>query len=187
MLNISLPPKQKTCFAPGMLAMGSVILNRTEDMMIARGLMETCVYVSRDSPTHLSPEMWQFPRYATKFDPITYGKSGEELNLAREWIKDRSKPEPSPIAHEPNTKNRMMPDITPIEIMSTQNEYFLRPETVESLFIMYRITGDPLYQEYGWMIYEAIEKHCKTDIAYAAIRDVAVEGAEVQQIDRMET
>ena len=28
--------------------------------------------------------------------------------------------------------------------------YILRPETVESFFYMWRITGDPLYQEWGW-------------------------------------
>lgn len=26
----------------------------------------------------------------------------------------------------------------------------LRPETVESFFYMWRVTGDPMYQEWGW-------------------------------------
>jgi endoplasmic reticulum Man9GlcNAc2 1,2-alpha-mannosidase len=33
-----------------------------------------------------------------------------------------------------------------------------RPETVESLFILYRLTGDPKYREWGWKIFEAFEK-----------------------------
>lgn len=37
----------------------------------------------------------------------------------------------------------------------------LRPETVESLFILYRLTKDKKYQEYGWSIFQAIEKHAK--------------------------
>ena len=28
--------------------------------------------------------------------------------------------------------------------------YILRPETVESFFYMWRITGDPQYREWGW-------------------------------------
>lgn len=34
-----------------------------------------------------------------------------------------------------------------------------RPETVESLFIMYRITGDEIYRQWGWEIFEAFRKH----------------------------
>ena len=37
----------------------------------------------------------------------------------------------------------------------------LRPETVESLFILYRLTGDKKYQQYGWDIFQAIEEHAK--------------------------
>lgn len=37
----------------------------------------------------------------------------------------------------------------------------LRPETVESLYILYRLTGDKKYQEYGWTIFQAFEKHTK--------------------------
>lgn len=34
-----------------------------------------------------------------------------------------------------------------------------RPETVESLFVMWRITGDPIYREWGWKIFQAFERH----------------------------
>jgi hypothetical protein len=34
-----------------------------------------------------------------------------------------------------------------------------RPETVESLFYMWRITGDELYREWGWEMFEAFVKH----------------------------
>nr|CAG4714216.1 unnamed protein product [Naegleria fowleri] len=43
------------------------------------------------------------------------------------------------------------------------SSYLLRPETVESLFIMWRITGDEKYREWGWKIFQAIEKHCKVE------------------------
>jgi hypothetical protein len=45
-------------------------------------------------------------------------------------------------------------------------------ETVESLFVLYRVTGNPKYQEYGWKIWQAIEKYCKTDSAYTAVKNV---------------
>ncbi|KAF9975715.1 Mannosyl-oligosaccharide 1,2-alpha-mannosidase IB [Actinomortierella ambigua] len=50
--------------------------------------------------------------------------------------------------------------------------YELRPETVESLFILYRTTGNPKYQEYAWGIAQAIEKHCKTSYGYSTLANV---------------
>lgn len=35
----------------------------------------------------------------------------------------------------------------------------LRPETVESLFILYRVTKDPIYQEWGYEIYRNFETY----------------------------
>lgn len=34
-----------------------------------------------------------------------------------------------------------------------------RPETVDSLFMMWRITEDPLYREWGWKIFQAFKEH----------------------------
>ena len=39
--------------------------------------------------------------------------------------------------------------------------YLLRPETVESIFIMHRLTHDPKYREWGWEIFQALERMCK--------------------------
>ncbi|KAF1800385.1 glycoside hydrolase family 47 protein [Mucor lusitanicus] len=50
--------------------------------------------------------------------------------------------------------------------------YDLRPETIESLFYFYRITGDTSYQDKAWKIFEAIEKYCKTTSGYTRIADV---------------
>ena len=50
--------------------------------------------------------------------------------------------------------------------------YLLRPETVESLFVLYRTTGDPIYQDWGWEIWQSIEKHCRGPNGYHGLRDV---------------
>jgi len=34
----------------------------------------------------------------------------------------------------------------------------LSPETAESLFVLHQVTGNPIYREWGWQIYQAIEK-----------------------------
>jgi len=50
--------------------------------------------------------------------------------------------------------------------------YLLRPETVEALFVLWRVTGDEQYQEWGWKIFQALEKVCRTNVAYSGIRNV---------------
>lgn len=39
--------------------------------------------------------------------------------------------------------------------------YLLRPEAVEAFFVLWRLTGNTKYREYGWGVFQAIEKWCK--------------------------
>ncbi|KAI9497830.1 glycoside hydrolase [Zychaea mexicana] len=73
-----------TCFVPGMLAMGAQIFDRPEDMVIAKGLLETCVYMYRSSETGLCPETW-FASDTDKYNPLTYARSKDEIKHSREW------------------------------------------------------------------------------------------------------
>ncbi|KIR99692.1 mannosyl-oligosaccharide alpha-1,2-mannosidase [Cryptococcus deuterogattii 2001/935-1] len=62
----------------------------------------------------------------------------------------------------------------------------LRPETVESLFLAYRTTGDEKYRRWGWQIFEAFQKWCRVeDGGYAGVEDV--QAMPPKQLDRMET
>jgi hypothetical protein len=62
--------------------------------------------------------------------------------------------------------------------------YILRPEAIESVFYMYRVTGDPIWQEKGWQMWEAIERVSWTELAYSAITNV--NDANSTQADSME-
>jgi mannosyl-oligosaccharide alpha-1,2-mannosidase len=50
--------------------------------------------------------------------------------------------------------------------------YLLRPEVVESLFILNYLTRDPVYREWGWEIFQAIERFCRTEDAFGQFKDV---------------
>lgn len=52
------------------------------------------------------------------------------------------------------------------------SRYILRPEAIESVFYMWRITGDPIWQDKGWQMWESIENATWTELAYSAINDV---------------
>ncbi|XP_045201287.2 endoplasmic reticulum mannosyl-oligosaccharide 1,2-alpha-mannosidase-like [Mercenaria mercenaria] len=49
----------------------------------------------------------------------------------------------------------------------------LRPETVESLFYLYRITKNEQYREWGWKIFQAFKKHARIEgLGYSSINNV---------------
>jgi mannosyl-oligosaccharide alpha-1,2-mannosidase len=56
----------------------------------------------------------------------------------------------------------------------TSRAYILRPEAIESVFYMYRITGEQQWRDIGWKMFQAIDKATRTDIAHASIHDVTV-------------
>ncbi|KAI9498280.1 glycoside hydrolase [Zychaea mexicana] len=70
------------------------------------------------------------------------------------------------------------PDVMQLAMQTTgyvpqDVSYDLRPETLESIFYFYRLTGDPKYQDMAWKIFESIEKYCKTPSGYSRIDDVS--------------
>ncbi|KAB8532539.1 hypothetical protein FH972_025484 [Carpinus fangiana] len=50
--------------------------------------------------------------------------------------------------------------------------YILRPEAIESVFYMYRLTGNKTWQDKGWVMWKAIEKHTSVENGNSAISDV---------------
>jgi mannosidase alpha-like ER degradation enhancer 2 len=50
--------------------------------------------------------------------------------------------------------------------------YPLRPEIVESTYILYQKTKDPKYLEMGRKMFEDFVKHCRHELAYAGLKDV---------------
>ncbi|KAL2061225.1 hypothetical protein VTL71DRAFT_7498 [Oculimacula yallundae] len=50
--------------------------------------------------------------------------------------------------------------------------YQLRPEAIESVFIMYRLTADPVWMDKGWKMFQSIQKHTRTGIANARVVNV---------------
>ena len=51
-------------------------------------------------------------------------------------------------------------------------KYILRPEAIESVFIMYRTTGDEYWREKGWQMFTAIQKYTRAEFGNSAIDDV---------------
>jgi hypothetical protein len=65
--------------------------------------------------------------------------------------------------------------------------YKLRPETIESVFYAYRLTGKLEYREIGWKMFEALIKSTNTTAGFSTIQDVTSKHEEIIYADRMES
>ncbi|KAG6852794.1 hypothetical protein C0991_009097 [Blastosporella zonata] len=119
-------------------------------------LIKTCM-ATHDTATGLSPEIVHFRIPSDGMDDTVY--------MPTDWYIKGARPGEAP----------------PYDA-----RYMLRPETVESLFIAYRLTGDQLYRDHGWKVFQAIEKHCRiASGGYATI--VNVDEVPPKHEDKMET
>lgn len=62
---------------------------------------------------------------------------------------------------------------------ASENGYFIKdssygsfPESLESFFYAYRITGDQRWQDYNWEIFQALNTSRSESVPYAEISDV---------------
>ena len=132
-----------SCFAGGMLGIGSKIFSQPDDLGTARKLVEGCLWAYHSMPTGIMPEIFHMTPCPD--------------------------PDVCPWVEEPHSEDPIdFPEFFDIE----DKRYTLRPEAIESLFVLYRITGDETLREEAWKIFEAIEEHTKTKYGYAALRDV---------------
>ena len=65
------------------------------------------------------------------------------------------------------------PEVFDYKTMKVVNGgYPLRPEIVESTYLLYQYTKDPKYLAMGKEMFEDFVRHCRTDTAYAGLRNV---------------
>lgn len=63
---------------------------------------------------------------------------------------------------------------------------FHRPETVESLHLLYEVTGDPIYKLWALEIFKAIQKNGKVKFGYSGVKDVDAESGKAHN-NKMES
>ncbi|KAM0811434.1 putative alpha-1,2-Mannosidase [Seiridium cardinale] len=93
---------------------------------------------------------------------------------------DRTKPDPKrPLTHEEYVKQRLTNEKTPPGFVSIPHtHYILRPEAIESVWYMYRITGDTTWQDKGWNMFESVIAATQTEAGHSAITNVLMPGSD---------
>ncbi|KAJ8121010.1 hypothetical protein ONZ43_g2431 [Nemania bipapillata] len=147
-LDGPLTPKMDhlVCFMPGTIALavtgglteaeakkrGPWTKKNEADMQLARELMQTCWGMYKYMATGLAAE-------------ITY------FNIADPPLPESAPHEaPADFAEDPEADWRKDFTVHSLDVHNLQ-----RPETVESLFYMWRITGEIKYREWGWEMFKS--------------------------------
>jgi len=59
-----------------------------------------------------------------------------------------------------------------MQVPPSASFYILRPEAVEAFYYLSVLTGDPIYREWGWEVFQSIERYCRTEYGYGSLHDV---------------
>ena len=143
------------CFLPGTIALaltrGATLeearksptrgKKQEQDFILAEELMKTCWGMYLVTPTRLAPEITYFHM---DNPPRSWNMSDPDWDMPRSVEFD----------DDPEALWRQDYDIHVNDVHNLQ-----RPETVESLFYMWRITGDIKYREWGWLMFQSFLEH----------------------------
>ncbi|KAH7416765.1 glycoside hydrolase family 47 protein [Cadophora sp. MPI-SDFR-AT-0126] len=164
-----------TCFTGGMVGLASKIFSRPDDLAVAEELTHGCIWAYDSCANGIAPEIFTVMPCPTDKDKEC--KWSEQI-----WHDALNTNYPLPstrlVSETDKTQNaqtvmkeRRLPEgITAID----DRRYILRPEAIESVFLMYRMTGKSEYAEAAWRMFQAVEKISRTKIAAAAIADVTI-------------
>ncbi|KAK5075223.1 hypothetical protein LTR64_001428 [Lithohypha guttulata] len=90
------------------------------------------------------------------------------------------------LSHEKHVKARIQEERLPPSYTKFEaRHYGLRPEAIESVFYMYRLTGDETWRQKGWKMFQAVQGATQTVVANAAMEDVTSQIGELD--DSMES
>jgi mannosyl-oligosaccharide alpha-1,2-mannosidase len=173
-----------TCFTGGMVGIASRIFNRPDELALAEELTNGCIWAYDSSPNGIAPEIFSVVPCPQKHDCTWSEQKWHDALSATYTHPLTTTPEETKAKLEKIIEERRLP---PGYTAIDDRRYILRPEAIESVFIMYRITGDKKYQDAAWRMFQAIEKVSRTDIAAAAIQDVTVEYGKMEKMDSMES
>ncbi|RFU74053.1 endoplasmic reticulum mannosyl-oligosaccharide 1,2-alpha-mannosidase [Trichoderma arundinaceum] len=137
-----------TCFAGGMYAMAGKLFKRDDYVDLGSRLSMGCVWAYNSFASGIMPEAADLVACKKLDGPCPYD---EVL---------------APLSHDP----RVPPGYLNIKSKS----YLLRPEAIESLFYMWRITGKQVWRDVAWELWESLVRETETELAFAILEDVTV-------------
>ncbi len=154
------------CYLGGVYGIAGKMFRNPEYVEIGAKLTLGCVYTYRAFPTGMAPERWNM-----------IACNPDEQCV---WDVER-------VTNATKKRAEWKPHLPPGFTTAKDARYILRPEAIESVFIMYRITGNRAYMDLGWDMFAAITNGTRTALGtHAAILDVTKALPQLPQEDYME-
>jgi mannosyl-oligosaccharide alpha-1,2-mannosidase len=162
--NTRLEPEMQhlTCFIGGFFALAGRLFQNEHHVVTGMKLTEGCIYAYEKMPTGIMPEIfnivpcesrdscpWNSTQWEEDVLKKNYGSSHEEFE---DLVKELKLPE----------------GFTSLR----DRRYLLRPEAIESVFIMYRITGYEEYLDHAWNMFASVQRASSTKFANGQVVDI---------------
>ena len=171
----------RSCFAGGMFALGGSLFNIPSHRHIAHKLVDGCIWASRIMPRGIMPEVYETVPCASQTS-CPWNEWHWKLEVSK---KVNSGPEPDPTM---NVDESIAQHRLPKGFISIPDvRYNLRPEAIESMFLLYRITGREDLLDIAWQMFEAIQSATWNINGNAALVDVTNPDGEPAHSDSMES
>lgn len=168
------------CFAGGMFALGGKLFEKSDHIDIGKKITKGCIWTYKACPQGIMPELFRMVPCESKLKC--------EWNETT-WLEAVEKEHHNSGSAEHIVQAKRIPkgfaDIV-------DRRYILRPEAIESVFLLYRMTGERYLMEAAWEMFDSIMAATKTPLANSALRDVTysieqvLEGVQIQS-DSMES
>ncbi|KAF2757452.1 seven-hairpin glycosidase [Pseudovirgaria hyperparasitica] len=155
-----------SCFIGGLYALGGRLFENEDYIETGARLTRGCIWAYHAMPTGVMPERYNVIKC--------------ESRLNCKWDEAKWKEE---IQQKKQYKDHLPKGFT----TAKDPRYILRPEAIESVFVLYRITGRREFQDAAWEMFQAVRDVTSTQFAAAAIKDVTVPKDKVEREDYMES
>ncbi|KAJ2895196.1 seven-hairpin glycosidase [Zalerion maritima] len=163
------------CFVAGMVGLGARLFDRGEEEVgLAGELARGCVWSYDATPCGIGPEIWHYVPCAE----VDEEGRDEKCEWSREkWMAGLEKQWMPNVAGE-NVDEEELVRIAekkqlPLGMTDVPDrKYILRPEAIEAVFWMHRLTGDVEWQDIAWRMFEKVEELTKSEFGAAALEDV---------------
>ncbi|KZL80615.1 glycosyl hydrolase family 47 [Colletotrichum incanum] len=150
-----------SCFVGGMLGLGGKLFAIDNHVDLGDRVARGCAWAYDAMPAGVMPEI---------FDLIACFSTTEKCQWdEKKWEQEGDK------RLRKGFKNARDP------------KYILRPEAIESVFLLYRMTGQQDLQDVAWYMFQSVMKATETEFANSAIADVTVPPDQTQKTDSMES
>ncbi|KAH7062869.1 glycosyl hydrolase family 47-domain-containing protein, partial [Paraphoma chrysanthemicola] len=164
--DVSMDPdlQHLTCFIGGMFGLAGRLFSNQTHVDLGAKLTKGCVYAYAAMPSGIMPEAFTMMPCKSRTKCPWNAAAWEREKMRTCGSRYIAASEPDSPMHTCN----LIPGFPTI----TDPRYLLRPEAIESVFILYRITADPIYLNYAWTMFRAITLASRTPYANGQVRDV---------------